>query len=114
MTPDTRDKILSLFKADPWKFRPEMEKLIETVDIIEEPKGNRTGAQNSALHVDCALIAQKLNEAGLDMRTVLKPTYSLPWTPESVKQHIWKPIMKALYGHESTRDLKKVEEIDFF
>lgn len=112
MTPTTKQKILEILEGDPWKVRTAIREVVNSTEQIEEPKGNRTGQQNSALHVDCALIASKLNDAGLDMRKVLKPTYNLPWTLESVKEHIWRPIMKSLYGHSSTRDLKKVQEID--
>lgn len=89
-----------------------LEHFMEDVEVVKEAKGTRTSSQNRALHLDCALIAHKLTDSGLDMRQVLKPSYSLPWTPESVKEHIWKPIMKALYGYESTRDLKKTGEIE--
>lgn len=43
------------------------------------------------------------------MRTMLKPTYSLPWTTESVKKHLFKPIMKVLYGLTSTTERPKGE-----
>ena len=73
----------------------------------------RTSQQNRALHKDCALIAEKLNDAGLDMRTMIKPNINIPWTTEAVKECIWKPIMKALYGHSSPTELAKIEgEID--
>ena len=69
----------------------------------------RTSQQNRGLHKDCALIAEKLNDAGLDMRTMVKPHINIPWTTESVKECIWKPIMKAMYGHASTTQLAKLE-----
>lgn len=72
----------------------------------------RTNEQNRALHLDCKMIAEKLNESGLDMRKVLKPTINIPWTTQSVKEHIFKPIMKAMYGHDSTTELPKTYEID--
>jgi len=72
----------------------------------------RTSSQNRALHKFCELLAKELNDAGLDMRTILKPTYNIPWTTENVKNHIWRPFQKALYDKESTTFLRKQEEID--
>lgn len=70
----------------------------------------RSTNQNKALHVDFELIAEKLNDAGLDMRKVLKPSYNIPWTKESVKEHLWKPIMKVVTGKESTTELEKYSD----
>jgi len=77
----------------------------------EGPK-KRTTAQNAALHVFLKLLAESLNDAGLDQRTVLKPSVSIPWTPESAKEQLWRPIQKALYGSTSTTQLEKLEQVD--
>jgi len=45
----------------------------------------RTVQQNKALHVLFNLLAQNLNEAGLDMRKTLKPEVDIPWSGASVK-----------------------------
>lgn len=76
----------------------------------------RTPKQNNALHLFFTLLADELNNAGLDMRTVLKPGIDIPWSPETVKKHLWKPIQKALLEKESTTELtttevNKVEEV---
>ena len=72
----------------------------------------RTLQQNKALHLRCKQIADALNEAGLPMQKVLKPSIEIDWTPENVKEYLWKPIMKALYVKESTTELSKSGEID--
>lgn len=72
----------------------------------------RTSQQNRALHQFFKLLAQNLNEAGLDMRVVLKPQISIPWTTHSIKKHLWTPIQKAMYGTDSTVFLHKTEQID--
>ncbi len=69
----------------------------------------RTKAQNNALHKFCSQLAEMLNDMGLDIRTVLKPTYNMPWTTSSVKDHLWRPFQKSLTGKKSTTQLKKVE-----
>lgn len=72
----------------------------------------RTENQNKALYLFFTQLAQKLNESGLDMRKVLKPTYNIPWTKTSVHDHLWIPIQKVMYGTASTTALPKHEQID--
>ena len=69
----------------------------------------RTSQQNRALHLDCKLIADALNDAGLDMRVVLKPEIDIPWTTQSVKEFLWKPIQKSMTLKTSTTELSKAE-----
>ena len=71
--------------------------------------GVRTPQQNNALHLGLSMIAKALNEAGLDMRKVLKPTVDIPWTTSSVKDHLWRPVQKSMTGKESTTKLDKLE-----
>lgn len=82
-------------------------------DYLKElkPQSYRTPQQNSALHLDFTLIADALNDAGLEMNKVL--TIDIPWSPYAVKEFLWKPVMKAKTGKESTRELDKTSgEID--
>lgn len=72
----------------------------------------RTLTQNNSLHRGCELIAEALNDGGQDMRKVLKQDVDIPWTTESVKKHLFKPIMKSMTGKTSTKELGKVGEID--
>lgn len=65
----------------------------------------RTTKQNSSLHLFCDKLATELNGKGMDMRVVLKPEYKLRWDMKSVKENLYKPIAKALYGVESTTEL---------
>ena len=67
----------------------------------------RTLAQNSALHLGCSHIAHSLTEAGLDMKAVLKPEIDITWTTESVKEYIFKPVMKIMTSKKSTTELSK-------
>jgi hypothetical protein len=69
----------------------------------------RTLKQNSSLHLFFGLLADELNAAGLDMRTVLKPSVDIPWTSETVKNQLFKPIQKALLEKESTTELTTIE-----
>lgn len=84
---------------------------IEREEIKGTPK-LRTENQNSAIWLFFTQLANKLNEMGLDMKLVLKPTYNLWWNKDTVHDHLWIPFQKALYKTESTTKLKKQEQID--
>lgn len=71
----------------------------------------RTSQQNRALHLYFSLLAEALNEAGLDMKAVIKPEIDISWTPTSVKEYLWKPIQKIIMGEKSTARLKR-KDID--
>ncbi len=53
------------------------------------------------------MLADSLNNSGLDMRVLLRPSISLPWTGHSVKEHLFKPFMHLMTGKESTTELEK-------
>src|SRR5690348_12900528 len=75
----------------------------------------RTAQQNKALHMYFGLVARRLNDAGLDMRAVLKPNVEIPWSKESVKDYLWRPIQDLMLRKKSTtllttRDVDRVYE----
>lgn len=72
--------------------------------------GIRTLPQNNSLHLGCELIANALNDAGLDIRKVIKPTVEIPWNKYMVKEYLIRPVMKVMTGKESTRELNKTNE----
>lgn len=65
----------------------------------------RTSQQNRALHLYFTMIADTLNEAGLDIKTTLKNAVEIPWNPLTVKELLWRPIQKVQLGKESTTQL---------
>jgi hypothetical protein len=71
----------------------------------EKEAKQRTLQQNRALHLLFGMIAQTLNENGLDMRRTLKDTIDIPWNAETVKEYMWRPIQKAQLNKESTTEL---------
>ena len=71
----------------------------------EKTEKHRTLKQNRALHKLFTQMAESLNDAGFDMRRTLKETIDIPWTPENVKNFIWRPIQEAQLGKESTTEL---------
>lgn len=69
-------------------------------------KPERTLKQNKAMHLYFTLLSEAFNEAGLDLKDVLNEIRcSIPATPISVKEALWKPLMKLLTGKERTRDM---------
>lgn len=71
----------------------------------------RTIQQNRALHLYFQMIADALNDAGLDMKKVLKPEVDIPWNKTNVKEFLWRPIQKLQLGKKSTKQLT-TDEID--
>ena len=78
----------------------------------ENPK-QRTSLQNRSLHLFFTLLATELNDAGYDMKKVLKPSIDISWTKENVKEYIWKPVQEAMNLKKSTTELttKELQEV---
>ena len=76
----------------------------DTVDMK-----SRTLQQNKALHQAFTLLADSLNEAGLDCRVVMKPEAEIPWSPEMVKNLLYRPIMEVMTDKHSTTELDRIE-----
>lgn len=113
MTDPERHELCEIALGEAWKVRPRLREWLETHPQATEgepAKASRTSAQNKAIHVGCQLVADALNGAGLDMRTVIKPEIDIPWTKDSVKQYLFKPILALMYGKDHTADMEKLEE----
>jgi len=67
----------------------------------------RSLQQNKALHKYCELIARALNNQNLSISSVIK--VDVDWSMETVKEIIFKPVVKALYNKDSTTKLDKNE-----
>lgn len=73
----------------------------------------RTPSQNNALHKFFELVADALNSRGWTIRkTLAHYKVDIEWSPESVKNDMWRPIQIAVTGKRSTADLKKHGEMD--
>jgi len=57
------------------------------------------------------MVAERLNEAGFEMRKILPNNIKLDWTTEYVKDYLWRPIQMLALGKDSTTDLA-TKEID--
>ena len=80
-------------------------------DIRKDAK-QRTDQQRKAIEVYCRILAEILNDAGLDQPVVLGKMLEgveLPWDQEKVKNDIWRVIQQALLGKKSTTNLTREE-----
>lgn len=69
----------------------------------------RTLTQNSSIHKYCSMLAETLNDAGLDMETVLAKGTKIPWMEHTTKELIWRRVQIPLTGKESTTELETHE-----
>lgn len=69
----------------------------------------RTLSQNKALHLFFEQLAEALDDGGYSVQQVLAEAVERPWTKESVKELIWRPIQEAMTGEHSTADLDKLD-----
>lgn len=70
----------------------------------------RSNAQNAAIHLYCTFLADKLNAAGFDMAHYpYKEAMQIPWTMQTVKDYLWRPIMRVGLHKESTTNLTSEE-----
>lgn len=114
MTTDEQNQLIAIMTRPekPWERLTDALKYVRGIEVeVEKPKRTtRTGQQNRALHLDCALIAEKLESAGIDWKLLIKTDgVDVPVSTETVKEFLFRPVMKLLYGIESTKDLMKTE-----
>ena len=77
-----------------------------TVNKLEK---KRTLTQNRALHMYCEILAEELNSRGLSQMLVLRQDAELPWTQQTVKENLWRPIQQAILDKDSTADANTAE-----
>ena len=66
----------------------------------------RTELQNSAMHLYFRMLADALNDAGLEMKAVLAAKeVDVPWDERRIKEVLWRPIQEAMTNKESTTEL---------
>jgi len=75
----------------------------------------RTTKQNDSLHLYFQMIADALNQEGLDVRVVLQVIaekgVDMMWSKELVKELLWRKIQKKYLGKQSTTELDSIGEI---
>jgi len=80
--------------------------------IARKERLNRSAKQNDALHLWFEMLADALNAAGWDMRKTIREGIDVPWSKESIKSYLWKPVQKEYLRKESTTELDRGKDID--
>ena len=82
----------------------------KTVDLIIK-RNTRSTKQNSALHLLFTIISSQLNEMGLEFRYLglSGQILEMRYTPELVKNHIWRPIQVTLFDIKSTKKINTIQ-----
>lgn len=70
--------------------------------------------QSAALHVYLRLLAHELNTNGFTVEQFFKEGVQIPFSQEIVKENIWRPVMRAVTGKDSTQDLITTETQEVF
>ena len=84
--------------------------------MSDKEKPQRTEKQNRSLHLWLRQVSETLNDAGLDMKKTLKPSVDIPWDKEgrNAKEHLWRPVMEAMTGEESTTDMDTTDPSEVY
>lgn len=69
----------------------------------------RTLSQNKALHLYCSRLAEAMNIAGYDQAHPEFENVTSEWTMYSVKEKLFKPILEAMEGKESTAEASTLD-----
>ncbi len=69
----------------------------------------RTIPQNKSLHLLFTQLANELNDSGLYANVILKPSYQINWSAETVKRDLFCQLSKAMFNKEHTSELTKKE-----
>ena len=73
----------------------------------------RTIKQNASLHKGFELLAEALNDSGYEMKAVLEAkSVDVPWSPATIKEVLYRPIMVAMLDKHSTTELDTTEISD--
>lgn len=89
--------------------REKVDKFKDGAIYVCDIKNNdiRTLSQNRSIHLWCTQIAKTLNANSLSISGTIKSDVN--WSMETVKEIIFKPIVKALYNKDSTTKLNRNE-----
>lgn len=100
----------SLGKLDePEQFNEFIKNIDDFKVTVERTKHIRTDQQNKALHLWFTLLAVELNNAGFDMRKLIREGIDIPWSKDTVKEYLWRPVQKVMFGKKSTTQLETHE-----
>ena len=73
--------------------------------MIVDDKPVRSLPQNRAIHKYFAMLAESLNNAGLDIKKTMRHDFDIPWTETLVKELIWRGVQESMFDIKSTAKL---------
>lgn len=115
MTNDEKSTLISILNPPNVKekigARLEALEYLKTVPIQKEPKGTRTSNQNRAYWKWLTDISTQCENQGVTADMLFKHTAHIKVTKNVLHESI-KSLLKALWGIESTTDLKKTGHYD--
>ncbi len=78
---------------------------------LKEIKITRSQLQNKALHLYFTLICHELNELGheFNYEGLNGNVFEMRYTPDIVKEFIWRPIQVALFNIKSTTKINTIQ-----
>ncbi len=66
----------------------------------------RTPSQQASIEIYCKLLAEALNDAGFEIKKVMEvKQIDIPWTQQTCKELLWKPLQKTYLDKPSTTAL---------
>ena len=73
--------------------------------VYKIQKADRTWRQNNTLHLLFRRMAEALNDAGFEIPHPFKPDLEIPYSEESVKELLYKPIINMYFKVDRSTDL---------
>lgn len=73
--------------------------------VYKIQKADRTWRQNNTLHLLFRQMAKALNDAGFEIPHPFKPDLEIPYSEESVKELLYKPIITMYFKVDRSSDL---------
>jgi hypothetical protein len=122
MTQEEYDTLQSILNGKPFMVRPELQSFMLRAKVHVSPenaptglvapqKGIRTDNQNRAMHLWFRQIAETCQNQGVTMNMVINHVHDVSVTEHGVKS-LWHVLQKALFGTQSTTEIKKSGQID--
>ena len=104
-------------ELDVKRFKEYSSKMLNLGKQIElkEVRITKSQLQSKSLHLFFTMVSNELNELGLTFqyKGLTGKTFELRYTPELVKNHIWRSIQIAMFDIKSTTkiDTKQINQI---
>lgn len=101
-----------------WESHKDFQSLISLIGdkkckiTIEEINGAYTKKQRGSLHLWCEMCAKVLNSHNLEceiINPITKVKYSMPWTMNLFKENVYKYVLFAMTGKNSTEKQNTVD-----